>query len=408
MKTTNVKMTNETVNNIKAILNKVGAALMFPLSFLAFVSLFLGISFILPSNWLLTNILAGISSSVFGFFPYLAFLSLVNVYHGNKDDYTMIIASVFILVILGVKYSVDNYSNIEISFSLFSAMIAAALFINIDRFNIHLYLWVLIAAGLSLLLIPGYYILDILILNIGKAINLLPFGLNAFAYGFINRLLLPFGMHSIMIPTFAFSKVGGEMIIYDSAGEVYDVIAGDSPIWMTMYTNNIKDFALEGSFINNGSEYTYIINNSGTIGQYQEGFLPVTGFVFPILALSYCLYNGFDKGKLFLTGAILTMFSGVTETTEYFFIMINPFLYLLNAFIVGLSFMLCSVLDVHVWLSTGWAIDIILFGIAPSVKQFQTNWYWIPVIGVSLGLLYSFLFILIDNKTKYEIGIVKV
>lgn len=403
MTKTKVKNNNENINLVKAILNKLGAALMFPLSFLAFVSLFLGVTFILPSEWLIVEAISSITGVLFGFFPYLAFVSLVVVYHPNKSEYTIIKALIMILSVLAVKITTDELFNVEISFSLFSAMIGAAIFIILDRYNIYLFLWVLIGAGLSLLLVPLYYLLDVIIYGIGNVINLFPFGINAFLYGFFNRLLLPFGLHSIMIPTFAFSPVGGEMTIYNSSNEIVNTVVGDSPIWMTLYTYGAKDFATVGT-INYGSEiYTYEIINNNSIGQYQQGFLPIIIFAFPMVALTYCFTNGFDKGKVFLMGTMLTLFSGVTETTEFFFVMINPWLYLVNAVMVGLSFMLCNLLQVHVWLSTGWVFDIMLFGIIPSIKGFHTHWYMIPLIGITIGIIYSSLFILIDKKTNFEL-----
>ncbi len=231
---------------------------------------------------------------------------------------------------------------------------------------------------------------------------MLPLGLNSFAYGFTNRLLLPFGLHSLMIPMFAYSDIGGHLNIYLD-GELIKSVDGDSMIWMTLYSNDIFDFSLNGTVDVDGVLYTYEVIGNNNPGQYQQGFLPMTSIAFPMIAITYCYFNSYEKGKVFLLGAILTCFSGITETTEYFFIMINPLLYLLNAFMVGISFMLCDLLNVNVWLSTGWSIDIILFGLIPWAKGFQTNWYYLIAIGFIVGVIYSSLFILIDRKTKYEL-----
>lgn len=401
MSTINVNDKQEWKNKFKLILSQLGSALMLPLSFLAFSSLLLGITYTLPSDWFITNYVGSITGGMFSIFTYLAFISLVITFYTERKKYSIISSVIFLLTLIIVQ----KLSGTNSTFSLFSAMIASSIFIVMDsKLNIHSTLWVLIGIAFSLVLIPTYIIIDMVINIIGKAINFLPWGTNAFLYGFINRLLLPFGLHSVMIPTFTYSPVGGTLEVYDSAGELFKTIEGDSPIWMYMYTNGVKDFAQSGSITIDGIGYTYNLINNNAVGQYQEGFLPIISFSFPILAISYCLVNGFEKGKMLLIGSLMTMFSGVTETTEYFFILLNPFLYILNAVIVGLSFMLCNVLNVHVWLSTGWIIDIAIFGLVPAIKGFQTNWWMIPVIGIALGALYAPLFILIDKKTKFNIG----
>lgn len=398
MKSSNIISTKDINFNFKATLDRLGAALIFPLSFLAFVCFFLGLSFSLPSEWFITEWINSLTTSILSLFPYLAFISIVNVFDQNKNEKTILSSLIFIMTILELVFFVNDFFKIEITFNLFSSIIISFLFLKINKLNIYDFLWVLIALLCSLILIPIFIVVNFLINLIGNLINHLPIGLNSFTYGFLNRLLIPFGLHSLMIPTFAWSSVGGYAEIYNGT-EVVKVIEGDSPIWIFLYSNGIKDFASTGFFVNDSIEYTYKIFNTNVVGQYQQGFLPITTFTFPIVAITYCYVNGFEKGKMLLVGSLLTMFSGVTETTEFLFILTNPFLYILNATIVGLSFMFCNLLNVHVWLSTGWLFDIILFGLIPSIKGFETHWYWIPVIGISLGIIYSVLFLFIEKKS---------
>lgn len=394
-----VRLLNNNLN-WKSILDRLSAAMMLPLSFLAFTCIFLGVAYILPSNWLIVISVKTLVGILFSLFPLFVFMSIVNTFINDKNSRTMIEALVFIFTIIAILLSIDIYFEIGTSFSIFTAMISAVVFINLYRYNIYSFGWVGIATLLYIVLGPIFIIVDLLIKLIGSIINILPFGLNAFFYGFFNRLLIPIGLHSVMIPTFAWSPVGGYLELYDSTGEVAHMISGDSPIWLFMYTNQIKDFALQGSVNIDGANYTYQVFNNKVIGQYQQGFLPITAFTFPLVALVYCLYNDFEKGKMILTGAILTAFSGITETMEFNYILLSPWMYLLNATMVGLSFMLCNIFHVNNWLSTGWGIDIILFGFIPWIKGYQTNWYVIPIIGLSIGALYSLLFIYIDNRFK--------
>lgn len=387
------------IMNKTEFLSRLGSALIYPLSFLAFVSIFMGVGNILPTQWFITRVISDITSIIFNWFWLFTFISLIIVFQVDKDEYTVIKSLIYIAPVIAITYSINNYYGINISYSIFTSLILVFTFIFIYKYEIWSWMWMLIGTGMSVLLIPTFVVVNILIILIGKLISILPWGLSAFTYGAVNRLLVPFGLHSVMIPTFAWSNVGGYMEVYNSTGEIVKTISGDSPIWQFMYANGIKDFNIEGTFVFNSIDYTYKVLNTNVVGQYQEGFLPIIGFTFPILGLGYCLIRGFDKGWLLLMGTLMTMFSGVTETTEFTFILYSPILYIVNSVIVGTSFMLCNILDVHVWLSTGWCIDILLFGIVPSVKGFDTNWYWIPLIGTILGFIYLGIFILAENKT---------
>ncbi len=384
--------------NWRSVLDRLSAAMMLPLSLIAFSCIFLGIAYTLPSDWTTAKITKEFIGYMFMAFPFLVFFSVVNVFINEQNDRTLITSLIFLFTIYSMFYTVNNFFNIESAFSLFTSLICALVFITIyKKYNVYSFAWVGIGAILFLGLWPIFLFVDWSIKILGNVINVMPFGLNAFFYGFFNRLLIPVGLHSVMIPTFAWSPIGGYANIYNDVGEFVGTINGDSPIWLAMYTNDIKDFATIGNVEIDGIEYSYHVYNNDVIGQYQQGFLPITAFTFPMVALVYCYVNGFDKGKLFLTGAILTAFSGITETTEFNFILLNPWMYLLNAVMIGLSFMLCNLLNVNTWLSTGWSIDIILFGFIPWLKGFQTGWYWIPVIGITIGAIYSALFIMLDH-----------
>lgn len=382
-----------------------GASLMFPLSLLAFASLLLGFTFIFPSDWAITKILSGTTYEVIVIFIYLVYYSIINTFHKNKNYYTFINATLFLLSILTIQHIIKLFNLLDDSYlsnSLFTMMICSSFFVYVDyKYDVKLY-WVLIALIISIVLIPIFILITFIVNGIGKLIGSIPWGINAFLYGFINRLLLPFGLHTIMIPTFTYSAVGGTLNIYEGT-MLIDSIQGDSAIWSYMYTHGINFSLNKGTYIYEQITYNFELIGNNVPGQYQEGFLPVTGFIFPIMGLSYVLVHGWEKGKHIFLGSLFTMVSGITEMTEFTFVLLNPFLYFLNALIVGLSFMLCNLFNVSVWLSTGWIFDIILFGIIPSIKGFTTHWYIIPLIGIGLGVVYGLLFNIIDKYSKYEL-----
>lgn len=395
------------LENISAQLKMLGASLMFPLLLLAFASLVLGITYVFPSEWVTTQAASKIAMSIFHVFSYLVFFSIIITFHKDKDKYTFINATLFLFIILAIQNSLINIIDIDsyyLSNSVFSMILTAITFIIVDKLIKIPFMWVLVGFLFSLVLVPIFMALALIIRAIGYIIGLCPYGINAFLYGSVNRILLPLGLHSLMIPTFTYTAVGGSLDIYQS-GEIVNTINGDSAIWTYMYTHGIDFQTLDGSFIYEGESYSYILNNSNNPGQYQVGFLPLTTFIFPIMGLSYVLINGWEKGKLIFISTLITMCSGLTEVTEYIYFFTNIYLYILEVIIVGLSFMFCNLMDVSVWISTGWFIDIILFGIVPMMKGFETNWIWIPIIGISLGIVFAILFNLIDKLSRKPLSV---
>lgn len=383
---------------------------MFPLLLLAFASLILGITYIFPSEWLLTQSLSTITMYIFSAFNYLVYFSLIITFHKSKNKYTMINALLFLLVVLTMQFVIKDTTKLEsylLSNSVFSMIIIASVFIFVDKFiYTKPYLWVGVGFLLSLILVFVFIIVAYVIRQIGTLIGLMPYGLNAFFYGTINRLLLPFGLHSLLIPTFTYTSVGGTLEVTNvDTSTVVEVINGDSAIWTYMYTHGMDFQSIAGTYTENGVNYSYELINTNAPGQYQEGFLLLTTFIFPIMGITYVIFNGWEKGKNIFVATMITACSGLTEVTEYTFLYTNIYLYLMEVVSVGLSFMLCNVLDVSVWISTGWFIDIILFGIIPSLNGFVTNWYWIPIVGTTIGVVFALLFNLVDKMSKTHLSV---
>lgn len=401
-------ITNKQINNITAKLKALGSSLMFPLILLAFASLVLGITYIFPKEWITTTIISKIAMVIFDMFSYLVFYSLIITFHKEKDKTTLINATLFLFVLISVQTSIKQITNIDeylLSNSVFSMLLCSIAFIITDKVIKWSWLWVGIGFFYALVLVPILIVVDTIIKIIGVLIGMAPYGLNAFLYGVTNRLLLPFGLHSLMIPTFAYTAVGGVLEVTNCITKDITTISGDSVIWTYMYTNGLDFQSNAGEFMIGSESFTYKLINTTTPGQYQQGFLPLITFILPMMGIGYVITNGWEKGKNIFIATLITMCSGLTEITEYIYLYTNIYLYLLEVFFTGISFMLCNILNVTVWISTGWFIDIILFGLIPNINGFETNWYWIPVIGISIGLVFSILFNLIDKISKKPISV---
>ncbi len=139
------------------------------------------------------------------------------------------------------------------------------------------------------------------------------------AYGFINRLLIPFGLHHIPNTLFWFAigqtqDVNGQIIL----GDINGFISG-APSW-TDASGNV------------------FYNNSGT---FQSGIFPFMMFGLPAIAFAfYKLADNKEQAKkvaaLLFGAAGIAFFTGITEPIEFAFMFISPGLYLIYALLCGI------------------------------------------------------------------------
>lgn len=172
-------------------------------------------------------------------------------------------------------------------------------------------------------------------------------------YGFLNRLLIPVGLHHALNSVFWFDVAG---------------------------INDLNNFL--------GGEGTY-----GVTGQYMTGFFPVMMFGLPGAALAMYLTAKTTRKKvvygILLGGAISSFFVGVTEPLEFAFMFAAPVLYLVHAVFMGISMAISAILPVRMGFGfSGGFIDLVL-GWANPMAQ---NPWLILVMGVAWFFIYFFVF----------------
>ena len=178
-----------------------------------------------------------------------------------------------------------------------------------------------------------------------------------FIYGFMERALIPTGLHHIFYSPYWFTF--GEYTT--AAGQI---VNGDHTIWMKMFQDGVKSFS--------NAEYQ-------DAGKFLSGNFAIYMFAFPAACLAMH-HEATDKNKKIafgiLSSAALTSFiTGITEPVEFAFIFVAPILCLFSAVMAGVSYAVTFVLDVHIG-KTFFAgvIDFISFGVLPSMDGFNTNW----------------------------------
>jgi PTS system D-glucosamine-specific IIC component len=121
-------------------------------------------------------------------------------------------------------------------------------------------------------------------------------------------------------------------------------------------------------------------------------------FCYPAAGLAVVHKIGWKDGKKFFFASFVPMLTGITESFDFIFVFVSPLLFIFNSLMVGLAFMLLNITHTHVWLSSGWFVDIILFGILPQLNHQATNWWFIPIVGIVLSIPYYVVFYV--NGTK--------
>ncbi|QNK89349.1 PTS transporter subunit EIIC [Sporosarcina sp. resist] len=191
-----------------------------------------------------------------------------------------------------------------------------------------------------------------------------------FFFGFIKRLLIPFGLHHIFHAPFWY-----EFGTYTTAAG--SVVRGD----MTIFFAQLKD----------GVQLT--------AGNFMGGEFPIMMFGLPAAALAMYHAARPEKKKLvaglLASGALTSFLTGITEPLEFSFLFLSPILFLLHAVLDGLSFVLMTFLEVHIgYTFSGGAIDFFLFGILPGKEA-----WWIAVLlGLVFAVIYYFLFRFMISK----------
>ncbi|MBR2296932.1 MAG: PTS transporter subunit EIIC [Clostridia bacterium] len=274
-----------------------------------------------------------------------------------------------IIVGLGVAYLNNRFYKIRlpnvISFfggTRFVPIISTAVYILVGV--LMFFVWPYIQMGI--------YALGDLVLKSGYA--------GTFIYGFIERILIPFGLHHVFYLPFWQTGLGGSALI--------DGV-------MVYGAQNIF-------FAELASSATEVFSVSAT--RFMSGKFPLMIFGLPgaALAMYTCADTPKKKaaGGLLLSAALTSMLTGITEPIEFTFLFVAPLLYVIHSLFAGLAYMLMHLLEVGVGMTfSGGIIDLLLFGVIQGNSK--TNWIMVPLVGIGYFIVYFFLFRFLILKRNY-------
>ncbi|MFJ7204905.1 PTS transporter subunit EIIC [Streptomyces sp. NPDC098789] len=202
-------------------------------------------------------------------------------------------------------------------------------------------------------------------------------GLNAFAgwlsdngaigsgvFGFINRMLIPIGMH-MLLNTYGWFQFG-------------------------TYTDPSTGAAVHG-------DIARFLAGDPSAGMWMTGFYPIMMFALPAagLAIAHCAR---PENRKVVTGMMVSigltaMITGVTEPLEFSFMFIAPALYAIHAVLTGLSMFLTMALGVK----AGFTFSAGLFDFALNWTHATKPWLIIP-LGLCFAAVYYVVFRLVITK----------
>jgi len=179
----------------------------------------------------------------------------------------------------------------------------------------------------------------------------------AFIYGFVNRMLIPLGLHHIV----------------------------NSYIWFGYGSYNHDGTTVTG-------ELTRFAAGDPTAGIFTSGFYPILMFGLPAAALAMIHMANKKHRQVamgILAAAALTAFlTGVTEPLEFAFMFVAFPLYVIHAILTGLSLAIAYTLNIHLGFSfSAGLIDLLLYGTAPAAAR-------IPLL-VLMGLIFAAIYYLL-------------
>ncbi len=368
-------------------LQKLGKSLMLPVACLPAAGILMGIGYwIDPTGWGANSVLAGfLIKAGAALIDYMAILFAIGVAAGMADDHdgtaalaglvswlmitTLLspgavamftgadanpafgkIANQFVGILAGIigASCYNRYKNTKLpdALAFFSGKRSVAIvtaLVSVVASVVLFFVWPVIYTGL---------------VAFGKAI-IGTGALGAGIYAFLNRLLIPVGLHHALNSVFWFDVAG----------------------------------------INDLSNFWAGTGTLGVTGMYMAGFFPVMMFGLPGAALAMYHTAKTERRKiaagLLMAAALCSFFTGVTEPMEFAFMFLAPVLYFIHAALTGVSAFIVAMLPTRAGFnfSAGF-VDYLLSFKAPMAQ----NPLLLLPIGIAFFVLYYIIFRVVITK----------
>lgn len=191
-------------------------------------------------------------------------------------------------------------------------------------------------------------------------------------YGYIERALIPFGLHHVFYLPFWQTGLGGTALI-----DGVSISGAQNIFFAELASPATTRFSVDAA-------------------RFMTGKFPFMMFGLPGAALAMYRAARPEKrravGSLLFSAALTSFLTGITEPLEFTFLFLAPILYYgIHCVLAGLSFMLMHILGVAIGMTfSGGFIDFLLFGVMQG--QAKTHWLYVIPVGIIYFFIYFFLF----------------
>lgn len=368
-----------------AFLQKIGKALMLPVAVLPVAGLLLGIG-AANFEWmpvLLSGLMKNSGDVIFGNLP-LIFAIGVAVGFTENDGVSAIAAAIGYMVMLATMGVMAGVWKVEpvlimgiksmqtgVFGGILAGGLAAAMFNRFYRISLPPYLGFF--AGKRF--VPIITAIAAIVLGVMLSVIWPPVqnGINMFShwaavgdprtaatvYGFVERLLIPFGLHHIWnVPFFfemgAFTDATGTVV----HGDINRFFAGDPTAGILAGAFLFKMFGLPAA----------------AIAMWQSAKPE----------------NKVAVGGIMLSAALTSFLTGITEPIEFSFLFLAPALYFIHAVLAASTQFVANTLEMHMGFTfSQGGIDFVVFNV---LGKFSQKWWLVLIIGPIYSVIYYSVF----------------
>ncbi|EUJ36711.1 maltose/glucose-specific PTS transporter subunit IIBC [Brochothrix campestris] len=189
-----------------------------------------------------------------------------------------------------------------------------------------------------------------------------------FLFGAGERLLLPFGLHHILVAMIRFTEAGGTEVVNGNT------ISGALNIFYAQLQSGGPISPDATAFLSQGKMPTFMFGlPAAALAMYQVALPERRSKV---------------KGLL-ISGVLACFVTGITEPIEFLFLFIAPALYFFHVIMTGLGFMVMALLHVVIGNTDGGVLDFLIFGVMQGT---DTKWYLVILVGIIWFIVYYLVF----------------
>jgi N-acetylglucosamine PTS system EIICBA or EIICB component len=171
-------------------------------------------------------------------------------------------------------------------------------------------------------------------------------------YGFINRMLIPIGLHHVI----------------------------NTYVWFQLGTFEGPDGPVQG-------EITRYFAGDPNAGYFLSGFFPIMMFGLPAACLAMIRHAQVPKvaSGILLSAAFASFLTGITEPIEFAFLFVAPLLYVVHAILTGTALAICTLLGIKI----GFGFSA---GLIDYVLNFSKDNTTRPILLLGVGLVYFVIY----------------